>query len=412
MEKELTVQELLFNEHPIVINRKLAKCLGLKEAVVFQQIHYWLEVNKRTKNNFKEDKYWTYNSVKAWHENEFDFLSLRTVERTLQKLEKDGLLESKTFNKMAGDKTKWYTINYDKLLEVCNKKLSEKEILSIKRKDAGRKGAEIKASKKELSDPIQPIWQDGDPYNQLGRTIQPTWQNDTTNLAEAIPEITTETSTKISFSNISNNSKGENSPISFQNRYEKIIGKKLGVTTLPKFEEHIKNFSEDLIESILVYAEETNARTYQWFEDRINDCLRKGIATGEQFTADINAYREKQRQAKNRAIKEKEEAKNLDNAIEVAKERELSAIINREIDLTAAEEVPEVKQLLVDIVSTTEFNAWIVPNKFLSLDDDIILLCRNNLTKGVIERKYKDNILSVLRDNGITGELILEVERD
>ena len=411
MEKELTVQELLFNEHPIVINRKLAKCLGLKEAVVFQQIHYWLEVNKRTKNNFKDDKYWTYNSVKAWHENEFDFLSLRTVERTLQKLEKDGLLESKTFNKMAGDKTKWYTINYDKLLEVCNKKLSEKEILSIKRKDAGRKGAEIKAAKKEFSDPIQPTWQDGDPYNQLGRTIQPTWQNDTTNLAEAIPEITTENSTKISFSNISN-SKGENSHISFQNRYEKIIGKKLGATTLPKFQEHIKNFRVDLIESILVYAEETNARTYQWFEDRINDCLRKGITTGEQFTDDINAYREKQRQAKNRAIKEKEEAKNLDNAIEVAKERELSAIINREIDLIAAEEVPEVKQLLVDIVSTTEFNAWIVPNKFLRIDDDIIFLCRNNLTKGVIERKYKDNILSVLRDNGITGELILEVERN
>ena len=211
---------------------------------------------------------------------------------------------------------------------------------------------------------------------------------------------------------ISSNSKGENSHISFQNRYEKIIGKKLGATTLPKFQEHIKNFRADLIESILVYAEETNARTYQWFEDRINDCLRKGITTGEQFTDDINAYREKQRQAKNRAIKEKEEAKNLDNAIEVAKERELSAIINREIDLTAAEEVPEVKQLLVDIVSTTEFNAWIVPNKFLRLDDDIIFLCRNNLTKGVIERKYKDNILSVLRDNGITGELILEVERN
>ena len=54
---------------------------------------------------------------------------------------------------MAGDKTKWYKINYDKLLEVCNKKLSEKEILSIKRKDAGRKGAEIKAAKKEFSDP-------------------------------------------------------------------------------------------------------------------------------------------------------------------------------------------------------------------------------------------------------------------
>lgn len=211
---------------------------------------------------------------------------------------------------------------------------------------------------------------------------------------------------------ISSNSKGENSHISFQNRYEKIIGKKLGATTLPKFQEHIKNFRADLIESILVYAEETNARTYQWFEDRMNECIRKGFITGEQFTEDINAYREKQRQAKNRALKDKDAAKNLDNAIEAAQEREIDEVISKEIDLTVAEEVPEIKQLLVEIVSTTEFNAWIVPNKFLRLDDDIIFLCRNNLTKGVIERKYKDNILSVLRDNGITGELILEVERN
>lgn len=211
---------------------------------------------------------------------------------------------------------------------------------------------------------------------------------------------------------ISSNSKGENSHISFQNRYEKIIGKKLGATTLPKFQEHIKNFRADLIESILVYAEETNARTYQWFEDRMNECIRKGFVTGEQFTEDINAYREKQRQAKNRALKDKDAAKNLDNAIEAAQEREIDEVISKEIDLTVAEEVPEIKQLLVEIVSTTEFNAWIVPNKFLRLDDDIIFLCRNNLTKGVIERKYKDNILSVLRDNGITGELILEVERN
>lgn len=211
---------------------------------------------------------------------------------------------------------------------------------------------------------------------------------------------------------ISSNSKGENSHISFQNRYEKIIGKKLGATTLPKFQEHIKNFRADLIESILVYAEETNARTYQWFEDRMNECIRKGFVTGEQFTEDINAYREKQRQAKNRALKDKDAAKNLDNAIEAAQEREIDEVISKEIDLTVAEEVPEIKQLLVEIVSTAEFNAWIAPSNFLSLDDDIILLCRNNLTKGIIERKYKDNILNVLRYNGITGKLILEVERD
>lgn len=209
---------------------------------------------------------------------------------------------------------------------------------------------------------------------------------------------------------ISSNSKGENSHISFQNRYEKIIGKKLGATTLPKFQEHIKNFRADLIESILVYAEETNARTYQWFEDRINDCLRKGITTGEQFTDDINAYREKQRQAKNRAIKEKEEAKNLDNAIEAAQEREIDEVISKEIEITDGIEVLEIKENIKDIVSSAAFNAWIAPNRFLNVNGDIVMVCRNELTKGVIERNYYSEICNMLKTNGFNEELVLNVE--
>ena len=88
MSKSLKVEELLFNDEPITINRKLAKCLGLKEAVVFQQIHYWLKVNEKKNNNFIEGRYWTFNSVKKWHEEEFDFLSFRTIERILKSLQK------------------------------------------------------------------------------------------------------------------------------------------------------------------------------------------------------------------------------------------------------------------------------------------------------------------------------------
>ena len=153
---------------------------------------------------------------------------------------------------------------------------------------------------------------------------------------------------------ISSNSKGENSHISFQNRYEKIIGKKLGATTLPKFQEHIKNFRADLIESILVYAEENNAKSYNWFESVIGNCIIKGITTGEQFTADINAYREEKRQAKNRALKEKDENKNLDNAIEAAQEREIDEVISKEIEITDGIEVLEIKENIKELKEEKE----------------------------------------------------------
>ena len=207
---------------------------------------------------------------------------------------------------------------------------------------------------------------------------------------------------------ISSNSKGDKSPQAL--RFESIIGKNLGKTTLPKFEEHIKNFNDDLIESILVYAEETYARTYQWFEDRINECIRKGFVTGEQFTSDVNAYREKQRQAKNRALKEKDENKNLDNAIEAAQERELNESINKGIDVSSAVEVEEVKEVIKEFVSDSVFKAWIAPNKFLDVNGRIVMACVNMFSKDVIERRYYNEICTALKASGFDKEFLLSVD--
>ena len=282
MEK-LTIQELLFNDQPITINRKLAKCLGLKEAVIFQQIHYWLEINKKTKNNYREGKYWTYNSIKEWHKNEFDFLSVRTVERTIQSLEKSGLLESACFNKMAGDKTKWYTINYDKLLEVCENKLSEKEVLSAKRSQSGKKGAAAKkCSSNTNKHTIQPTWQNGTPFNQLGRTIQPTWQNDTTNLAEPIPEITTKTTTKITNSSSSNKNLIEE----FENNICQ-----LKKTTKPKFQKIINENNKDMVLAVIDECTNTNVKSYLGFEVAFNSYIKRNCKTREDVIKAAAEYR-------------------------------------------------------------------------------------------------------------------------
>lgn len=412
MATELTVQELLFNEQPIVINRKLAKCLGLKEAVVFQQIHYWLELNKRTKNNFKENKYWTYNSIKAWHENEFDFLSLRTVERTLQKLEKDGLLESKTFNKMAGDKTKWYTINYDKLLEVCNKSLSEKEILSIKRKEAGRKGAEVKATKKELSNPIQPIWQDGDPYNQLGRTIQPTWQNDTTNLAEAIPETSTETSTETSI--ISSSSKG-NTPDSIYSLIDLFDNSicKLKKTTTVKFMNYIEKYDQDFIKAIITYCEERNAKSFSYFQKTIDRYISEGITNVDALNSSIENFKAENKTKKNNALKAKDEARKEKEFEDTINENILEDMINDKNTteeahnkINAGENVNELKELLKKDMTDIQFKTWIAGLDFKLNANELFIVCPNAFTKDILVKRYEYIIKNAVKQ----AELNVEIE--
>ena len=58
--------KLLFNEEPITINRLAAKVLGLNEAIVVQQVHYWLEINRKAKINLYDNRTWTYNTYEKW----------------------------------------------------------------------------------------------------------------------------------------------------------------------------------------------------------------------------------------------------------------------------------------------------------------------------------------------------------
>ncbi len=78
----------LFDEQPIVANKALARALGLNDALVLQQINYWIEINKKSGKNYHDEKDWTYNSIRAWQENDFDYMSVDMVKVICSKQEK------------------------------------------------------------------------------------------------------------------------------------------------------------------------------------------------------------------------------------------------------------------------------------------------------------------------------------
>ncbi|NWQ41930.1 conserved phage C-terminal domain-containing protein [Bacillus sp. EB106-08-02-XG196] len=104
---------LLINEAPLMIVPSLAVKIGINEAVVLQQIHYWLG---RSKHQIKGRK-WVYNTYEDWQE-QFPFWSISTIKRTFHSLEKLGVVVSDNWNAMKLDKTKWYTINYEQLANI------------------------------------------------------------------------------------------------------------------------------------------------------------------------------------------------------------------------------------------------------------------------------------------------------
>ena len=126
------MKTILGDEYPILVDRKLARILGVNEAMVMQHIHYWLVKNEEKKVNYKEGRYWTFKSIKQWHDDEFDFWSESTLRRIFISLEEKGLLLVNNFNKKGFDKTKWYSIDYEKLYslnEEQNDDHKEKNIL-------------------------------------------------------------------------------------------------------------------------------------------------------------------------------------------------------------------------------------------------------------------------------------------
>lgn len=110
---------VVLDDRPLVVDRQLAKRIGLNRAIVLRQIHYWLEINREADRNYIDGRYWTYNSLQDWWQKEFSSLwSYSTTKRAFLELEKMGLLITGNYNKSRFDKTKWYTIDYQRWAEI------------------------------------------------------------------------------------------------------------------------------------------------------------------------------------------------------------------------------------------------------------------------------------------------------
>lgn len=102
---------LLLQEPPLVIQPSLAFALGLHEAIILQQIQYWVSSPKAQE---RDGKRWVYNSYPDWQQ-QFPFLSCDQIARAIRHLETNKVLVTGNYNTKTSDRTKWYTIDYEAL---------------------------------------------------------------------------------------------------------------------------------------------------------------------------------------------------------------------------------------------------------------------------------------------------------
>lgn len=104
------MSKLLIDEPPLQVLPSLAVRVGLCEAIIVQQIHYWLQRTKPLDDGYC----WVYNTVKDW-QKQFPFWHGNTIFRHLQSLRESGVLIAEQKSTNAFDKTLYYRIDYDKL---------------------------------------------------------------------------------------------------------------------------------------------------------------------------------------------------------------------------------------------------------------------------------------------------------
>ena len=122
------LHKYLLDEPPLVVLPSLAKRIGLNEAIVIQQIHYWLTNAREAKRtyNFRQGRWWVYHSYPEWGVT-FPFWSEPTIKRTFLGLEKTGLVISGCLGDDPRDRSKWYSIDYVALANILRGDEAEDE---------------------------------------------------------------------------------------------------------------------------------------------------------------------------------------------------------------------------------------------------------------------------------------------
>ena len=108
----------------------IAKEYGILEAVILQNIFFWIDHNKKNGTHFYNGRYWTYNSIKAFTE-QFVFASKGQIERALRDIEARGAVISGNFNPNTHARTKWDSIK-DELYDYMIGQKREMDFLNLR----------------------------------------------------------------------------------------------------------------------------------------------------------------------------------------------------------------------------------------------------------------------------------------
>lgn len=101
-------------EHSFSI--KLAMKYGVENATFLKSLIFWIDLHKANNKHFHNGYYWAYNTLESLQKL-FPYWSKRQLERIINNLKKAKVIEVSHFNKTPFDRTSWYTIIDEEIIQ-------------------------------------------------------------------------------------------------------------------------------------------------------------------------------------------------------------------------------------------------------------------------------------------------------
>ena len=109
----LPASRLLVGGRRLLLLPRLVDLVGLNEAIVLQQVRYYLEDERQPR--IAGGRRWVRATLDRWHARDFPFWTTRTIERTFASLAAHRLVVARQLDIRAGDATNSYTIDWANL---------------------------------------------------------------------------------------------------------------------------------------------------------------------------------------------------------------------------------------------------------------------------------------------------------
>jgi hypothetical protein len=90
-------------------NTEIAELYGVDEAIVIENLYFWIKKNEVNKKHFEDGKYWTYNSAVGFSEW-YPYWSSRQIERILTSLKTKKCIITGNYNTSNYDRTRWFAL--------------------------------------------------------------------------------------------------------------------------------------------------------------------------------------------------------------------------------------------------------------------------------------------------------------